>query len=91
MIKYSEKCSGCGACRMICPQEAIELIKDEWEFEYPKIDVKKCIGCGTCVSMCPVEAISFDENGRAKINKDICIKCGTCEAVCPVGAIKIER
>ncbi len=55
------------------------------------VDPKKCIGCGTCVSMCPVEAISFDENGRAKINKDICIKCGTCEAVCPVGAIKIER
>lgn len=55
------------------------------------IDQKKCIGCGTCIEMCPVNAISFNEDGKAVINKDICIKCGTCEAVCPVNAIEIKR
>lgn len=55
------------------------------------VDSNKCIGCGTCVSMCPVGAISFDENGKAVINKDVCIKCGTCEASCPVCAIEINR
>lgn len=55
------------------------------------VNKQKCVGCGTCVNMCPVEAISFDEDGKAQIDKNICIKCGTCEAVCPVNAIKIER
>ena len=35
------------------------------------VDKNKCIGCGTCVGICPVGAISFDEDGKAKIDKNI--------------------
>ena len=52
-----------------------------------KVNPKKCISCGTCVAICPVEAISFDESGKAKIDKTKCIHCGACRASCPVSAI----
>lgn len=55
------------------------------------IDKNVCLGCGACASMCPVGAISFDDNGKAEINRDICIKCKTCEGVCPVSAINIRE
>lgn len=54
------------------------------------VDTFKCSGCGTCVAACPVGAISFDENGKAVINKDLCIHCGTCQAICPNNAINLE-
>ncbi len=51
---YSSKemCSGCGACVLICPVNAIAMIKDEEGFEYPQIDQEKCINCGKCKRQC---------------------------------------
>jgi NAD-dependent dihydropyrimidine dehydrogenase PreA subunit len=51
--QISEKCTKCGACASVCPQEAIA--------EGPKtyvIDADKCVDCGLCEGECPVEAIS---------------------------------
>lgn len=49
--KYS--CSGCTACKFVCPVGAIEMIRDEEGFKYPKIDKTKCIKCNKCVNTCP--------------------------------------
>lgn len=47
-------CTGCGACKNICPVDAIEM-KDNYEgFLYPIIDEIKCINCGKCFNACPV-------------------------------------
>ncbi|MEM0466021.1 MAG: 4Fe-4S binding protein [Candidatus Thermoplasmatota archaeon] len=47
------KCTACGACKEVCPVEAITI------GEKAEIDEATCIDCGTCVDECPVEAISL--------------------------------
>lgn len=49
--KYS--CSGCTACKFLCPVDAIEMIRDEEGFKYPQINQDKCINCNKCVNVCP--------------------------------------
>jgi NAD-dependent dihydropyrimidine dehydrogenase PreA subunit len=49
----SDKCTKCGSCAPVCPQEAIA----EGDKQYV-IDAEKCVDCGLCAGECPVEAIS---------------------------------
>lgn len=53
-IKDKELCSGCTACKNICPKDAIEMIRDEEGFFYPKVNKDKCINCGLCKKTCPI-------------------------------------
>lgn len=45
-------CSGCTACKNICPCNAIEMIEDEEGFKYPQINKQVCINCGLCKKVC---------------------------------------
>lgn len=56
-------CSGCTACRSICPKNAIKMEVDVEGFSYPKINQDMCINCGLCVSVC-----AFKEGYRIKEN-----------------------
>ena len=47
------QCSGCTACIVKCPKNAIKMIVDEEGFRYPQIDKDKCIDCGACYQICP--------------------------------------
>lgn len=49
-----EKCIGCKACWIFCPETAIS-----WEEDKPLIEYRKCKGCGMCANECPVEAIEM--------------------------------
>jgi NADH:ubiquinone oxidoreductase subunit F (NADH-binding)/(2Fe-2S) ferredoxin/NAD-dependent dihydropyrimidine dehydrogenase PreA subunit len=56
LIEYfvlEDKCTGCGACLKLCPQQAI---KGEPKNPHT-IDPSKCIRCGVCRDACPFEAI----------------------------------
>ena len=55
-----EKCTGCGNCLDICPNEAITMIeipeitpKPGEKNERPQIDYGRCCFCGLCVDVCP--------------------------------------
>ena len=48
-----EKCTGCGVCLKICPQNAISGKKKEVH----SIDQELCIKCGLCRDSCKFEAI----------------------------------
>jgi len=55
-----EKCTGCGNCRDICPNEAIDMVeipdietKPGRKNERPQIDYGRCCFCGLCVDICP--------------------------------------
>jgi glutamate synthase (NADPH/NADH) small chain len=55
-----EKCTGCGNCADICPNEAIEMVAfPELEpapgekNERPRLDYGRCCFCGLCVDICP--------------------------------------
>lgn len=53
-IEYKAKrqCTGCGACSVICPVEAISYkINDEGFFQ-AFVDKDKCINCGKCQKVC---------------------------------------
>lgn len=47
-------CTGCTACKSICPKNAIKMTEDKEGFKFPVIDQKKCIDCGLCKKTCPV-------------------------------------
>lgn len=47
-------CSGCGACSLICPVNAISMKEIIGGFRYPEIDPKKCINCKKCKEVCAV-------------------------------------
>jgi NAD-dependent dihydropyrimidine dehydrogenase PreA subunit len=46
------KCTGCGACAGVCPEQAI-TIRDNLAM----IDNNLCTGCGSCAAVCPAGAI----------------------------------
>ena len=48
----SDICTGCTACKAVCPKNALILIKDDEGFQIPRIDSSKCIDCGRCISVC---------------------------------------
>jgi NADH-quinone oxidoreductase subunit F len=48
-----EKCTACGACKRVCPAEAVVGQKKVKH----SILVDKCIKCGQCYEVCPVDAI----------------------------------
>jgi len=54
-ILDKSKCSGCTACRSVCPVSAITMVKDNEGFEYPLADPNVCIQCGLCNRVCPFE------------------------------------
>lgn len=52
MIKIIEdKCTACGACVDVCPQDAITID------EVATIDQDACVECGACIDECPNDAI----------------------------------
>ncbi|MDI6917905.1 MAG: 4Fe-4S binding protein [Thermoplasmatales archaeon] len=57
LIQYSviaENCTGCGACKKSCPEEAISGEKKKPHV----IDQSKCIKCGICFETCKFNAIT---------------------------------
>ena len=48
-----ESCTGCGACRSLCPKSCIEMSADEYGNIYPLVDTNECIDCGKCTKVCP--------------------------------------
>lgn len=47
------KCTGCMACRNVCPRNAIS-VKEIDGFDYPQINENMCISCNLCEVVCPV-------------------------------------
>ena len=50
--KISDACVACGACKEVCPVEAIS------EGDIYLINPDVCIDCGACESECPSSAIA---------------------------------
>lgn len=54
VIKVKENCSGCEACRNICPKRAIDFVPDEKGDMYPSVSKELCINCHLCEKVCPI-------------------------------------
>ena len=49
-----DTCTGCFACKAVCPHDAIEKHMDNDGFYYPSINRNKCKSCHRCEKVCPV-------------------------------------
>ena len=47
-------CTGCSACRNVCPRDAISLLRDREGFAFPVVNPELCIHCGLCTKTCPM-------------------------------------
>ncbi len=64
MICEKQRCTGCGLCTTICPQQCITLKTNEYgSFKY-HIDEEKCIHCKKCERMCPQNNLSLSTNSQ---------------------------
>lgn len=46
-------CTGCGACRHVCPKHCIEMKEHADGALYPEVNSDICINCGKCERVCP--------------------------------------
>lgn len=53
-IQKNNNCTGCTACKNICPKQCISMIEDKYGFKYPDINEKECIDCNLCKKVCPI-------------------------------------
>ena len=51
-------CTGCSACRSVCPRSAIGMTEDSRGFYRPRVDESKCVECGLCRAVCPANGIT---------------------------------
>jgi electron transport complex protein RnfB len=91
------ECIGCGACKRVCPVEAISGEQKKFHRINPRI----CIDCGACGIVCPVSCIC-DQNGtiyqflkpkerpKAVVDESLCTGCQYCLSICPTGALEIR-
>lgn len=49
-----ERCTGCTACKAVCPRRAISMMPSADGCLHPIIDVTRCVECGACARVCPV-------------------------------------
>ncbi len=54
--KNKGNCCGCGACKSICPKNAIGMKTDSEGFQYPEADTSLCTNCGLCKKVCTFNA-----------------------------------
>ena len=61
-----EKCIGCGACSMICENEAIDMVEvatvettDGDSGLRPRVDYGRCCWCALCVDVCSTESLTM--------------------------------
>ena len=68
--------------------EVIDIACDECP-EAGHVVTDLCRGClaHRCKDVCRLGAISFDDRGKAVIDKSKCVECGKCAKVCPYRAI----
>jgi Na+-translocating ferredoxin:NAD+ oxidoreductase subunit B len=93
----TEVCNGCGACKKICPANAISGASKKIH----KIEDELCIECGACGKVCPKEAVK-DSSGRVCVmvkksewEKPVielkkCNSCVICIDTCPTNCLAMS-
>lgn len=65
VIEMKDSCTGCGACKSVCPVSAIKMVLNAQGFYEPVVDDNKCIKCNKCVHVCPLNENYVNEPLKA--------------------------
>ncbi|MGO9139190.1 MAG: 4Fe-4S binding protein [Syntrophales bacterium] len=96
--RITDRCNGCGACKRLCPVDAITGSKNALHV----VAGNRCIECGACGRICPVEAVG-DPFGisctpikralweRPQFDRMTCISCRICIDACPVHCLDLSE
>ncbi|MFA5005567.1 MAG: DUF362 domain-containing protein [Candidatus Omnitrophota bacterium] len=57
-----KNCTGCAACRDVCPVEAITIVNKK-----SVVDAAKCIGCASCIAACKFSAMDVNWGSGADL------------------------
>ncbi len=60
-VWIEEKCTQCGLCFPVCPDDAIPVGDDQKRTNF---NYDYCKGCGVCAQVCPFKAIEMKEEGK---------------------------
>jgi len=70
-VVKNDLCTGCGTCISLCPDSAIDLIKDNSKGIYiPKLNEGKCNQCGICFEVCPGHSVDYKQLNLAVFGKE---------------------
>ena len=58
---FLKKCTQCGLCFPVCPDNAIPVGKDQKRTDF---NYDYCKGCGVCAKICPFKAIEMVDEGE---------------------------
>ena len=95
IIFHPDRCTGCGACEMICSTRntekvapvsaSVKVVRDEKEGKNFSILCQHCRK-PLCLPACPTRAIEKGDDGIVRIDKLFCTECGLCTMACPAAA-----
>ncbi|MEA2015050.1 MAG: 4Fe-4S binding protein [Thermodesulfobacteriota bacterium] len=96
--RITDACDGCGACKKICPVDAIHGEKKKLHV----IEDELCLECGVCGRICPREAVQdgfgivcemIKRSGWEKpvFDRKKCMSCMICIDACPVGCLSLSE
>lgn len=72
IIGNMNKCTGCGACAMVCSKSAIQMFPNSQGFLEPVVDTVKCVNCEKCKNTCHT-----NRNPEKHSYIDVIIACNT--------------
>lgn len=65
-LAAEDQCTGCMACRRVCPRSAIDVKQDALGGLIPQINAALCVECGKCRNVCPqINVSSSKEPSKA--------------------------
>lgn len=96
LVPYSEKCTGCRYCELVCSlvkenlinlrKARLIIIKKNIAVDVPVV----CTHCGACIDVCPTEAI-YRKDDLVFIDSEKCVGCGACVDACPCDVIVLNE